>query len=302
MRLFCLVAVLSLVGFAVSAEPTLTITTETATVVDGVQPVLRYRYGGVPFKPYVDLLTTPSGVNILRDAPHDHLHHHALMFAIKVNDANFWEEAGEPGVQRHMGFQGVRCVPAGVSVPTLLRWIGDPANPPVEMTELRDVRYLASAYKGARLYSWQTRLETDAPATLSGGHYHGLGMRFLESMDEGGAFRIEGDADGEVVRGTEKLTPGKWAAYTAKADGKTVTVAMFDHETNVRPVLWFTMLEPFSYLSATLNLHREPLELVGSMRLTYGIATWDGEPTDDEIDAACRAWHDAALESWAPES
>ncbi|MDR1141344.1 MAG: PmoA family protein, partial [Planctomycetaceae bacterium] len=51
-----------------------------------------YRFNNVRFKPYIEKLRTPSGRNILRDAPYDHLHHHGLMFAIAVNGCNFWEE------------------------------------------------------------------------------------------------------------------------------------------------------------------------------------------------------------------
>ena len=32
-------------------------------------PLLLYRYNNVPFKPYIQKLFSPSGVNILRDAP-----------------------------------------------------------------------------------------------------------------------------------------------------------------------------------------------------------------------------------------
>ena len=34
---------------------------------------------------------------MVRDAPSDHLHHHGLMFAVQVNEVNFWEERGTPG-------------------------------------------------------------------------------------------------------------------------------------------------------------------------------------------------------------
>ena len=41
-----------------------------------------------------------------------------------------------------------------------------------------------------------------------------------------------------------------------------MTVAMFDHPTNVRhPANWFTMTEPFAYLCATLGLQHETLKL-----------------------------------------
>ena len=41
------------------------------------------------FKPYVRELYSLNGVNLLRDAPADHLHHHGLMYTIRVNDLNF---------------------------------------------------------------------------------------------------------------------------------------------------------------------------------------------------------------------
>ncbi|MHC4656117.1 MAG: DUF6807 family protein, partial [Planctomycetota bacterium] len=64
----------------------------------------------VPFKPYVQQLFSPAGVNILRDAPADHLHHHALMFAVKVNGVNFWEETPTAGKQLHKFFTDVKTV------------------------------------------------------------------------------------------------------------------------------------------------------------------------------------------------
>nr|MBC8372148.1 PmoA family protein [Planctomycetota bacterium] len=54
------------------------------TIRAGGGDLLTYRYRDVPFKPYVQQLFSPKGIGILRDAPHDHLHHHALMFAIAV--------------------------------------------------------------------------------------------------------------------------------------------------------------------------------------------------------------------------
>ena len=69
---------------AFADEPVSIATDDTVVSVrsDG-RVLLRYCYRDVPFKPYVQEFFTPSGVNVLRDAPHDHLHHHALMFAIK---------------------------------------------------------------------------------------------------------------------------------------------------------------------------------------------------------------------------
>ncbi len=274
-------------------------TTGTVTITDADRTVLRYRYTGVPYKPYVDLLTTPSGINILRDSPHDHLHHHALMYAIKVNGVNYWEEHDEPGFQQHSMFSDPAITAAAGNTRCQfgegLDW---KESKDAELPALSEIREIVShgVVEGGTLVTWRSHFFSPEPTTLGGSHYHGLGMRFVESMDQTGAFRFEGDAEGESVRGTEKLTRGNWAAYTAPADGKTVTVAMFDHPDNPRPVLWFTMLEPFSYLSATMNLHRQPMELApengqnGQIALCYGIALWDGRPEDTKVQVAYEKW------------
>jgi hypothetical protein len=156
----------------------------------------------------------------------------------------------------------------------------------------------------ASLATWRTKLqpaEGRPSIKLSGSHYFGLGMRFVQSMD--GAddfFTPEGKAAGETVRGNERLVRGKWCAYAAEADGKPVTVAMFDHPSNVRPAWWFIMAKPFAYLSATLNLHREPLTVEAGkpLVLTYGVAVWDGKVKADEIEKLYVRW----LELPKPES
>jgi hypothetical protein len=44
--------------------------------------VLLYAHAKTQFKSYVRELITTRGINVLRDAPPDHLHHHGLMYAI----------------------------------------------------------------------------------------------------------------------------------------------------------------------------------------------------------------------------
>jgi len=53
------------------------------------RPLLVYVFATNQLKPYVRELDALSGVNVLRDAPADHLHHHGLMYAIRVNSVNF---------------------------------------------------------------------------------------------------------------------------------------------------------------------------------------------------------------------
>ena len=112
------------------------------------------------------------------------------------------------------------------------------------------------------------------------------------SMDKNGIFINADGKAGKIFRGTEQLTPGNWCAYHAIVGGKPVTVAMFDHPDNFKTVTWFTMLEPFSYLAATLKYHETSFMLKSEddLSLTYGIALWDGKPEKAVIEQAYQAW------------
>lgn len=264
----------------------------------GDRTILRYRFGDVGFKPYVEELFTPSGRNILRDAPSDHLHHHALMFAWKVDGVNFWEEQTAPGVQEHLKVETFTHGDSGSEEAGLvqhLQWL-TPDRATVLLLERRTLVARLNPESPFTLLSWTSEftLPKGKPsAEITGAHYHGLGMRFLESMDKDGVFRNADGEAGEVVRGDERLARSRWCAYTAKADGEPVTAAMFEHPQNPRsPAWWFTMQTPFAYLSATLNLHREPMHLKAGeiLRLRYGVAVWDGEADEVALEAAWQDW------------
>jgi hypothetical protein len=111
-------------------------------------------------------------------------------------------------------------------------------------------------------------------------------------MDAGGQF-INAHSQTGVENTNDKRA--KWCAYVAKADGKVVTVAMFDYPDNVRhPATWFTMEKPFAYISATLALHKEPLKITPGepLMLRYGVALWDGQVSPEQIEKAYRRWGD----------
>ena len=292
--------VLSNTGLA--EEPMcIAIDANSVSINEGQHGLLCYRYEDVPFKPYVKKLFTPSGINVLRDAPHDHLHHHALMYAVAVDGVNFWEEQPEPGRQLHKCFDDVGIGKDG-SIPQAgfteqIDWI-NPRSQELLLKERRTINVKSIDNVNATLLSWQSSLAVPPgkkSMTLSGSHYFGLGMRFLESMDKGGQFLNAADATGEVVRGTERITRANWCAYTAEADGKPVTVAMFGDPENLRnPTYWFTMTAPFSYLAATLNLYREPLIVTSDklLVLRYAVAVWDGRIDKSEINQVYHSWID----------
>jgi hypothetical protein len=52
------------------------------------------------------------------------------------------------------------------------------------------------------------------------------------------------------------------------------------------------MTKPFAYLSATMNLHREPLAIASDepLELHYAVALWDGQVENSQIDRLYRRW------------
>lgn len=272
----------------------------TVSVLDGQRLVFRYRYGDVPMKPYADFMASPGGVQILRDSPSDHKHHHGLMFALAADAIDFWSEKPQCGKQVS------DTPPTLLDVPTSnggrragflqnLNWVGPGASGPA-VVEQRAVAVIDAADLGATLVDWSSRLtppEGKSSVPLSGAHFFGLGMRFVTSMDKDGRFFNAEDKDGPIVRGDERVTPVKWCAYTAKADGHPVTVALFDAATNARhPATIFTMYTPFAYLAATLNLWKEPMTLEADkpLDLHYGVALWDGAVDHATVEKLYQRW------------
>ncbi|MBZ0257559.1 PmoA family protein, partial [bacterium] len=192
----------------------ITIQNELLQVSDNNQPLLTYKYSGVPYKPYVQELFTPNGKNILRDAPHDHLHHHALMFAVSLNDVSFWEEPENPGSQEHQSFQQVNLENGSAATfEESLVWKHQASNTFANESRTISVGFVPK-YK-ATLLVWQTTLTpTNQPIKVGGSHYYGLGMRFIESMDKIGTFLNSENKEGAIFRGEERLTDANWCAYT----------------------------------------------------------------------------------------
>jgi hypothetical protein len=301
------VALLLIAGAALAEAPAPRTPGPISQVIkDGDRQVLEYCYGGDLFKPYVAKLFSPSGVNVLRDQIADHPHHHGLMFAVAVDGVDFWAENQKCGREVSKAFRPTKDTPSefpeAAVIDNQLQWVG-PQGGQTLARENRKITNYTQRQMGASLLAWQTKLqppEGKASITLSGNHYFGLGMRFVQSMDgaddfftpDGKSKTRLGEAAGETVRGNERLVRGKWCAYAAQADGRPVTVAMFDHPSNVRPAWWFIMAKPFAYLSATLNLHREPLTVEAGkpLVLTYGVAVWDGKVKADEIEKLYARW------------
>jgi hypothetical protein len=266
------------------------------TITKGDRELLKYQFTPSPYKVYVKQWSTPNGRQVLRDSPHDHVHHHALMYAIGADDVDFWVENpnGKPGSQLPRGQPAVTVSDADgakrATISQAIDWTC--ADGKRRLFEKREITLDLDTIPGASLLQWQTRFtpaEGLDKAELWGRHYFGLGLRMVQSMDAVGTFINSAGETGVQVRGTEYVVPAAWCAYTAPVDGEPVTIAMFCHKDNVRhPTKWFTMTKHFAYLSATLNLWKEPMTLTANkpLDLRYGVVLWDGKIEKDVIQQA----------------
>jgi hypothetical protein len=272
-------------------------------VKQGDQLLLRYRYAGVPKKPYVAEMTSPGGVNILRDAPADHLHHHGLMFAWGVDGVDFWAEADDSGLEVHQAWEDLKVEsPRGAERAVLHeRLLWQTTEGKVLLEEQRTLTIPAASKGQPRMLIWQADFtcgnRATAARTIFGSKYHGLGMRFITPMDTGGLhFNASGGTD---VAGTNGKRAA-WSAYTAQvAPGRKVTVAVLSDPANPRhPCEWFTMAEKegFAYLSGTLGVGTEPLKLQPGKKLSicFAVAVFEGAVDAKHIDAIYRTI------SWTP--
>ena len=272
------------------------------SVRSGERLVLQYQDTPQPMKPYIKQWLTPAGVSALRDSPFDHKHHHALMFAVAVDGVNFWEEREMSGSQKPRSLSGMKTYTrAGLDWATFTQAIDwtAPKSDAVMLKERRRIDACRVPEPAVSLLIWRCKLEPPPgkeSVTLGGATYFGLGVRFVQSMDTGGRFI---NADGKTGVQETNAARSAWCAYSAAADGKPVTVAMFDHPANPRhPATWFTMDSGFAYLSATLDLSKQPLvvESKKPLELTYGMALWDGQVEAEQIEKLYRR-----LLAWAAE-
>jgi hypothetical protein len=248
-----------------------------------------------PNKPYVAQLFAPGEkpTPLLDDSPADHFHHHGLMFALSVDDTDFWMEKGEGKFGRQDVLDST-VAPSGDGFTQRLHWRTMDGTALVD--ESRRVRVRAEG-KGADAMHWLDWESILTPAAgreavrLSGAHYFGLGMRFLPAWANQGEF-IWADAATPPAMDGEKIAPGDWCAVRCTIEGRPVTVLMLAHPANPRPGEWFTMSKPFCYLSATLNLKNEAFTLVTgqSWTLRYSFAVLSTPADHTRLANIAAAW------------
>ncbi len=235
------------------------------------KPVMVYSFDPHQYKSYIKELHTTRGDNVLRDAPFDHLHHHALMYGIKVNGLNFWEEISGSGVQKSVKIipPEIGTSPGGLPqarIVQVLNWVA-PAdaflpdtNTPALLVETRTLTLTVNDKEEEVAVRWRSQFVLGTKTnevTLTGANYHGLGMRFLQELDSVAThFTADGKPD---VTGRQDVSAHAWEAVAFDAPGKPATIAVFGDAGNARGDTKFFAMKPFAYLSATQGLDKEPL-------------------------------------------
>ena len=243
------------------------------TITSGGQKLLVYAFGRARFKPCVKELYTPKGDNLLRDAPDDHLHHHALMYAIRVNGLNFWEELSGSGVQKPVESPAPELGTSAAGLPQAtirqtLHWLAPqdaflPDSPKLALlVEQRTLVLTVDKAKDEVALRWSSQFEVGGKTNtvvLEGSTYFGLGVRFQQELDPI-AEHFNSDGKPDLSDTKQDVTPHDWCAVAFDRPGAPATFAMFGHPANARgKATWFTMKRPFAYVSATQGLDKEPL-------------------------------------------
>lgn len=253
-----------------------------------------------PNKPYIAQLFAPGDnpIPLLEDSPPDHFHHHGLMFAIGVDDTDFWAEKDIKNAGREEVAESIAAA-TGDGFTQHLRWLATDGTSLLDETRRLRVRAAGKGAEAVHWLDWESFL-TPAPGRdavrLLGSHYFGLGMRFLPAWANKAEFLFSNITGQTVVRGDEKLTPGPWAAVRCAIDGHSVTVLMIEHPANSRATKWFTMGQPFCYLSAALGLDSAPAQLKAGERWTlrYGLAVVPGLADAAALTKLAAEWKNSA--------
>jgi len=236
--------------------------------------LLVYAFATNQFKPYVRELYTLRGENVLRDAPPDHLHHHGLMYAVFVNGVNFWEERGAPGIQKHveLPLHTARTDAKGIplaSFTEIIHWLAptNMASPDSRdaalLIEQRTLTVAVDEKNQEVALRWDSRFQVGPNAgkvTLHGPNYNGLGLRLPESFNHVARFQNSAN-EPYTGRNSQNVLPARWTSVAGTMAGREVMLVMFGRQDNARgDGIYFTMLDPFAYLSVTQGLDKQPLE------------------------------------------
>ncbi len=211
--------------------------------VDG-RPFTTYHFRGYN-KPIFFPLRAANGSIVTRGYPMiegipgeatDHPHHKGLWFTHgDVNGVDFWSESEKTGKIVHRKFDMVK----GGSDSGILKSENDWVMPNGEIA-LHEVRTVTiRSAPEVRIMDFDLKLTAVGGPVKFGDTKEGsFGIRLAQPFSEKSGGRVE-NSRGGVGEKECWGRPAEWVDYTAKVDGETVGIAIFDHPGSFRhPTHW----------------------------------------------------------------
>jgi hypothetical protein len=269
--------------------------------------VLTYAFASNQFKPYVRALYTLKGDNVLVDSPPDHLHHHGLMYAIRVNGNNFWEERDEPGYEKPVTLVVPKTGRSSSGLPQaaftqLIHWVANKhaalkeTGPAALLVEQRTLTVTIDEKLQEIALDWHGDFTVGpgaANVTLAGANYHGLGLRLP------GEFKLVAQHQNSEnapypTKGTGDVTPARWSSVSHRMNDHDITVALFGSaNAGGKMPMFFTMVQPFTYLSVTQGLDKAPLQYSAGDKfsLNYRLVVYSEHKAPDFLEQRWSNWN-----------
>ncbi len=277
------------------------------------KPVLAWSFASNQFKPYIKSLHALTGENILLDAPADHLHHHGLMYAIRINGVNFWEERDQPGHEKHIEWLRTTAstTSSGVSQASateLIHWVTHTnaelrdTKPVALLIERRSIDVAIDESQGEVALRWRSDFQVGrTPVKLHGSDYNGLGLRLPPAWDHK-ARHQNSEKLGYSSEQKWDVLPARWTAVSHNAGDREITVALFGGPSNRGTRMFFSMLNPFAYLAVTQNLSTQPIEYAPGekFQLDYVLLVYSRPVTSGQIEQRYAKWLSENVSSSAP--
>ncbi|HET6962156.1 MAG TPA: PmoA family protein [Terriglobia bacterium] len=221
-------------------------------LVEG-QPFTTYYFEGYN-KPIFYPLRAASGTIVTRGYPmvtgvageaQDHPHHKGLWFTHgDVNGVDYWTESGKTGKIVHRKFLQVK---GGLEAGVLLSendWVmplsPDRDRPDAGQTVLKEIREVTiHSQTGVRVMDFDLKLTALVGSVKFGDTKEGsFGIRLAQPFSDKDGGSMENSQGGQGEKGCWGKS-ADWVDNTAKINGESVGVAIFDHPTSFRhPTHW----------------------------------------------------------------
>jgi hypothetical protein len=267
--------------------------------------ILVYAFATNQFKPYVRELYTLAGDNVLLDSPPDHAHHHGLMYAIRVNGVNFWEEREAPGWERPVQLLGPQISRSSDGLPQasftqFIHWVADPDRAVADsasialMVERRTLTVTVNEKTSEVALGWHADFELGrsvSKVTLAGANYHGLGLRLPPPFNK--VAQHENSERTPYSNPGGQVTPARWSSVSHTLGEHDVTLAIFGRPSAGRGLpFFFTMVQPFTYLSVTQGLDKTTVDYAQGEKfsLEYLLVVYAGRKNGEFLDQRYQRW------------